>query len=113
VVIGELFFRAEDLGTGMAMFRKMVTDFRFSTLSAELLDSLGIDCMDLLIVGITVLIVFTVSLLKERGISIRLSLKEKPTALRWALLYALIFYILIFGAYGKGYIPVNPMYANF
>ena len=113
VVIGELFFRAESLRDGMAMFGKMVTDFHLDSLSVELLDSLGIDPMDLLIVGVTVLIVFTVSVLKERGVSIRQSLKEKPTALRWALLYALIFYILIFGAYGKGYIPVNPMYANF
>lgn len=113
VVIGELFFRAEGLRAGMTMFRQMVTDFRFSTLNVELLDSLSIDPQDLLIVGVTLVIVFAVSLLKERGVAIRRSLMERPTALRWALLYALLFYILIFGAYGKGYVPVNPMYANF
>ena len=44
---------------------------------------------------------------------IRGSLNRKPTALRWAVWYALILFILIFGAYGVGYIPVDPMYANF
>ena len=113
VVIGELFFRAERLKDGLAMFGKMVTDFRFSTVTVELLDELSIDPKDFLIVAVTVVIVFTVSFLQERGIPIRQTLKKKPAALRWALLYALIFYIIIFGAYGKGYVPVNPMYANF
>ena len=58
-------------------------------------------------------IVFVVSLLNERGIVVRDALEKKPTALRWAVLYALILYIIIFGAYGKGYVPVDPMYANF
>ena len=61
----------------------------------------------------TLLIVLTVSILNERGIRIRETLSRQPLALRWALWYALIFYILIFGAYGVGYIPVDPMYANF
>jgi len=113
VVIGELFFRAEGLKAGLAMFRKMVTDFRFSTLNAELLKSMQIDAADFFIVGVTVAIVFTVSLLQERGINIRKTLATKPTPLRWAVLYALLFYIILFGAYGKGYLPVNPMYANF
>lgn len=113
VVIGELFFRAEGLKAGLAMFGKMVTDFRFSTLNAELLASMQIDSADFLIVAVTVTIVFTVSLLQERGIPIRQALAQKPTLLRWAVLYALIFYIILFGAYGKGYLPVNPMYANF
>lgn len=113
VVIGELFFRAEGLGAGMAMFFRMVTDFRFAGINGELLKSLSIDAKDFLIVGITLVIVFTVSLLKERDVQIRQTLGKKHIAIRWAVLYALIFYIIIFGAYGKGYVPVDPMYANF
>ena len=113
VVIGELFFRAEGLKAGLQMFGRIVTDFRFSSVNVQLLDSLSIDVQDFLIVGVTLIIVFLVSFLKERGVNIRRTLQDKPVALRWALLYALIFYIIIFGAYGKGYVPVNPMYANF
>lgn len=113
VVIGELFFRAEGLRAGMTMFRQMVTDFRFTTVTAALLDTLSIDPKDFFIIGVTLAIVFAVSFMKEKGIQIRQTLQSKPTALRWAVIYALLFYILIFGAYGKGYVPVNPMYANF
>ena len=113
VVIGELFFRAEGLRAGMSMFARMVTDLRFTTLDAAKLETLSIDTQDFAIVAVTVGIVFAVSLLQEKGIRIRKTLQQKPTALRWALVYGLLFYILIFGAYGKGYIPVNPMYANF
>lgn len=113
VVIGELFFRAEGLGNGLAMFFQMVTDFRFSTVTVDLLKTLSIDPMDFLIVGITLVIVLIVSLMNEKGIIVRHSLQKHHTAIRWAVLYALIFYIIIFGAYGKGYVPVNPMYANF
>lgn len=113
VVIGELFFRAEGLKAGLTMFGRMVSDFRFSGIDAALLKTLSIDGKDFAIVGITLVIVFVISLLQERGIRIRQALQRKPLVLRWALLYALLFYILIFGAYGVGYIPVNPMYANF
>ena len=113
VVVGELFFRAEGLGDGLAMFFRMVSDFRFTTVSVELLKSMSIDPMDFLIVGVTLMIVFVVSLMNERGIIVRNALQKRHTAIRWAVLYALIFYIIIFGAYGKGYVPVDPMYANF
>lgn len=113
VVIGELFFRAEGLGTGLGMFWKMVTDFRFSSINVQLLSSLSIDAQDFWIVGITLLMVLTVSLLNEREIHVRQWLQKQPLVLRWLVLYGLIFYIITFGAYGKGYIPVNPMYANF
>lgn len=113
VVIGELFFRAEGLGAGLAMFFRMVSDFRFTTVSTELLKTMSIDPMDFLIVGVTLVTVFVVSLMNERGIIVRNALQKRHTAIRWAVLYALIFYIIIFGAYGKGYVPVDPMYANF
>ena len=53
------------------------------------------------------------AIIKDFFREIRGSLNRKPTALRWAVWYALILFILIFGAYGVGYIPVDPMYANF
>ena len=113
MVIGELFFRANGLRAGMYMFGRMVTDFRFSSLNAAMLKELSIDGADFLIVGVTVLIVFVVSLLNEKGICVRESLQKKPTPVRWAVLYALILFVIIFGAYGVGYVPVDPMYANF
>lgn len=113
VVIGELFFRADGLKAGIAMFTRMVTDFRFSSLNAELLKTMSIDSKDFGIVAVTLVIVLVISLLREKGVAVRKVLQTKPTALRWAVIYALLFYILIFGAYGKGYVPVNPMYANF
>lgn len=113
VVIGELFFRAEGLKNGFYMFSKMVTDFTFPTLTKELAKLMAIDWADFRIVGVTVVIVFVISLLQERGMEIRQTLKKQNTAVRWAVLYALILYIVIFGAYGYGYVPVDPMYANF
>lgn len=113
VVIGELFFRANGLRAGMKMFGKMVTDFRFGESGHELFKRLGVDYADLLIVGVTVAIVFTVSVLNEKGMCVRAELKKKNIVLRWAVLLALCMYIVIFGAYGIGYMPVDPIYANF
>lgn len=112
VVIGELFFRAETLGAGLHMFGRMVSDFSFSAKTAALRE-LHFDRYDAVIVLVTLAIVFAVSLVNERGASVRAWLKARPTAVRWALLYALIFYILIFGAYGHDYDAVIPLYANY
>ena len=38
---------------------------------------------------------------------------ERKTWIRWAILYAMILYIVLFGAYGPNYLPVDPMYAFF
>ena len=73
----------------------------------------GIDLPDLMIVFVTVLIVFTVSLINEKGISLRLVLAKQNLAVRWAVLYTMIVFIIIFGAYGFGYTAVDPLYAQF
>ena len=113
IVIGELFFRANGLRAGMNMFGRIVTDFNFGSMGHELFKKLGIDYADLLIVGVTVAIVFAISILNEKGICVRAELKKKNIVLRWCVLLALIMYIVIFGAYGIGYMPVDPIYANF
>ena len=113
VIIGELFFRANGLRAGMQMFRTMVTGFAFPVFDDALFKALGIDKFDLMIVAVTLLIVFVVSVINEKGKSVRALLAQRPAAVRWTVFYALILFIIVFGAYGKGYIPVDPMYANF
>ena len=113
VVIGELFFRAVSVQSGFNLCGRMFTTFSFTGLSFDTMSKLGIDVQDLIIVGITLVFVFIVSLLNEKGISVREKIAAWPIVWRWVLLYALILYIVIFGAYGFGYIPVDPMYAQF
>lgn len=113
VVIGEMFFRASTLQAGFAMLRQMVTNFRFATLNGDLLKQMGVDWKDMGIVLVTILIIFAISVWNEKGVIVREALAKKPVVVRWAVLYALLLFIVIFGAYGAGYIPVDPIYANF
>ena len=113
VVIGELFFRARGLRAGMDLFKRIISNFSFSTIDDKLLKKLSADKYDFIIVGVTLLIILAVSILNEKGICIRESLAKRNIVLRWTLLYALLLYIIIFGAYGLGYKPVDPMYAQF
>ena len=113
VVIGELFFRAEGFRAGLAMFKRIIYDFSFASIKNELVFTLGMDKHDFLIVAISVLIIFVVSLLKENNINVRGEIAKKPIVIRWMVYYAIIMFIIIFGAYGRGYTPVDPIYANF
>lgn len=111
--IGELFFRANGLRAGLNMFKIMVTDFSLSTFSSPVLFKLGLDVKDFAAVIIGTALVFAVSLMREKGISPGALVAKRHTAVRWSLYYAAILSIIVFGAYGLGYAPVDPMYAGF
>ena len=44
---------------------------------------------------------------------VRELLAEQHIAARWAVMYAWVLFLIIFGAYGMGYTPLSPIYANF
>lgn len=113
VCIGELFFRADGLRTGMKMFYRMITSFASTAVPSDMLFYLGVDRQDVMIVLVAVLIVFIISVFKEKKYDLRKTLASKPIPVRWAVYYMLILMIVIFGAYGSGYVPVDPMYAQF
>ena len=92
------------------MIKKIFIDFNINTLE---LSSLGLDLPDLFILIISLVVVFVVGLMHEKNINIREKILQKPIAVRWTIYYILIFSILIFGAFGPGYDPVDPMYADF
>ena len=56
---------------------------------------------------------FIISILKEKGFNMREKIANRNIVLRWTIYIALILSVIIFGAYGVGYIPVDPMYANY
>ena len=113
VFIGELFFRANTLNDGFQMFSMMVSKFSLNLISDGTIFELGIDSKDFIIVGIMTLVILIISILKEKGINIRENIAKRNIIIRWCLYYAIILSIIIFGAYGIGYIPVNPMYAQY
>lgn len=113
VCVGELFFRADGLYAGMQMFKKMVTAFSLTGLQDGTLLNLGLDRHDFMIVLLAGAMMLIIGILKEKNIEIRKALAVRPLPVRWLVYYMLIMAIVVFGAYGSGYIPVNPMYANF
>ncbi len=110
VCVGELFFRANGLRAGLRMFCTMITDFSIPSVQ-EL--RVGLDRYDLIILVVSVLLVLIISILQEKEIPLRKSIAKTPVVLRWAIYYAAILAIVFFGAYGVGYVPVEPMYAGF
>ncbi len=113
VVIGELIFRSSGLNHALAMLKRMFTDFSFVYVPVEKLDAVMVDGKDFFIVGVTILIVLTVSILNEMKINIRQKLADTNIVVRWTVLYLLIIFIVIFGAYGFGYAQVDPLYAQY
>ena len=74
---------------------------------------LGLDKHDVFILCVAVLLVFAVDLGREKGIPLRQSLADRPLLLRWVVYDAAVLFIVVFGAYGRGYVPVDPIYAAF
>lgn len=110
IFIGEIFFRAKTVGDGFMMIRQILTNFYID--KKELL-KLGMDIQDYVIVIIAIIFVFVISLLKEKEFSIRDKIAKQNIFVRWTIYYALIIAIIVFGAYGLGYLPVEPIYADF
>lgn len=113
VCLGELFFRADGLRAGFSMSKKIFTDFSLETFKDGTLLNLGLDGHDYLILFVSIAIVFVISVINEKGKSVRTLIDQKPLPIRWTILIGLIMYIIIFGAYGTNYTPVDPIYADF
>lgn len=113
VVIGEMFFRADTLADGFKMLGLIFTNFKLLNIIDGTFLTLGLDLCDFVITIITLIIVFVVSLMREKDISIREKISEKPLIVRWIIYYVFIMFILIFGAYGANYVPIGPIYAEF
>ncbi len=111
VFIGEMFFRAETVGQGFGMLIRMFT--RLFVLKSNEIARFGLDFKDFLVIILGIIFVFIIGIMREKKINVREEVSSKNIAIRWLLYYLLIFAIIIFGAYGPSYSPVDPIYADF
>ena len=112
IFVGELFFRANGLHAGLEMFSRMIGSFSPASLFDGTALGYGMDAKDFAIVGVVLLGVLVVDVFKERGREPgRLAARRPNLAL--ATCVALVMLVVVFGAYGAGYAPVPPMYAQF
>ena len=105
VCIGELFFRANGLYNGLAMFHKMVTQFSLACIRSGSLFQMGMRKKDFLLVAVFLVVLVLVGIAQERGVHLGTRLRQSPVALRVAVYYAVLLALIIFGAYGAGYVP--------
>lgn len=110
VFFGELFFRAPSMAVAFAMIARMFDAVSFSM--SELM-TFGMDSRDYVVLMLGMVGMFIMSVVREKGIDVRENISRKNIWIRWAIYYGLILLLLIFGAYGQGYVPVDPIYADF
>lgn len=113
IFIGELFFRANSLTQGFDMFFAMFKDFHLSTLTDGSIYSLGLSRADFLVAVVGAIIVFAIGIIKERHGNILETISGKRLSIRWTIYISLILAVIIFGAYGAGYMEVDFIYAGF
>ena len=100
-----------NVGLTFKMFGTMFTDWNMTAAMKGLLQ-LGLTAADYAVVAVAVVLVLCVSLKQRRG-SIREQLYERTAAVQYLVVFALLFAILIFGAYGIGYDANQFIYNQF
>ena len=110
--IGEMFFRADTVKDGFIMLGRIFSDFHISQFLCKW-NVLGMDRFDVWVAIVGIAIVFAVGILKEKNIQIRESIAKWVLPARWILWYAIIVFVVVFGAYGAGYDNIAMIYAGY
>lgn len=112
VNIGNVFFRAPSAGTAAKMLRQGIMAWNPQILVDGSLLKLGLDGIDCAVLGVSVAILFTVSVLQQKA-SVRERIAAKPAAVRWVIWFAALFYVILLGEYGPGYSASEFIYQGF
>ena len=113
VFAGELVFRSAGAHDALAMLGGLLERFSLASFFDGTVLSLGMDAADFGAVAAAVAVLAVVGHLRERGVHLLDGVRRAPAVPRTAAVFALVLAIIVFGAYGPSYIPVDPMYAQF
>lgn len=101
-----------NVGVTVRMFFGMFADFHPSALTAEEFAYLGLNPAQYAALAAGVIVMFAVSMAGRAG-SVREKLAGKPYIVRFGAFTALLFAVLLFGAYGVGYDAAQFIYNRF
>lgn len=113
VCFGMLIFRAPHLMTAFEMLKSAFRVQGIGMISNGEIFKIGLGQSDCIILAISVLLVFVVSLLQEKGYHLREKIAQQNLVFRWILYYGIFFAILILGIYGRGYNVNSFIYGQF
>ncbi len=111
-IIPRLLVRSANVPQAMLAVRRIFTSFRLGELRSVVAAS-GVSKVNWGVAVVSLFMLFVISLLKERGVSIRASIAKLPLPVRWALYLSLLYFVIIFGIYGPGYDAKSFIYADF
>lgn len=94
-----------------AMFFDLDAGFFFNF--KEVIEEIGIDVPDLIVLAVAIAILMTVDILRESGMRMRESLSKQNLPFRWAVVIIAILLIVIFGTYGPAYDASSFIYGAF
>ena len=99
--------------SAIELYKNLFSEFNIWVFFDQSLYTYGLDRQDFWLAVFSIVLLFGVSLMKEKGIQIRESIAEKNIILRWSLYYLAFFSIIVFGKYGPGYDVSNFIYMQF
>ena len=94
------------------MLKSAVTVFNPGILIGGQIFELGLDWIEFTIAAVSLLILFFVSFMQRKG-NVREQIGKKALPVRWAIWYALLFYVILLGYYGPGFSTAEFIYQGF
>ena len=112
--MGRFFSRGVSLTAALTMLRNtFVQWWNFSFLTDGTLTELGLDHANWTLLLLSVLVLWAVGMLRERGIGICAAIDRQPLIFRWALYIGAIVLLAVVGIYGPSYNAASFIYGGF
>lgn len=112
VCYGEMMCRVSGFSELIVMTKSIFINFNINHL-LSMITNIPLLISDWVIILAGMLIIFIISLYKERKVDLQVKFDSLNTWKRWGILYILVFTIILFGAYGPGFDNIAMIYAGF
>ena len=107
-----LFFNSSGFFSALSMIRNVLTTWNPWILWDGSLLQLGLELKEWVVLVLSLTILWIVSVMQQKG-NVREWLANKNIVVRWMLLYALLFWVILMGNYGPGYSAAEFIYQGF
>ncbi|MBQ6221802.1 MAG: MBOAT family protein [Solobacterium sp.] len=112
VMIGWIIFRADTLKTALEMLGSMFTEFTPELFTGRIF-KLGLNQKEFIVLLFSVILLWLVGYLQEKGVVIRSWIMKRNIVIRWGIYFAVIWLIWICGSYGYGFNAADFIYGGF